>query len=286
MQKHPLLRVAQLTFEKYQRDDVGSMAAALAYFTIFSIFPLLLVTISLIGFFVNAASFNVQQQILTQVGSPEVRALIIQTLTQFSESRVNAGLLGFGTLFLGATGIFGALDRAFDVIWEARGKPGPGGLRATLTTLLVDRLIAFGLLLGCAGLILLSSLANFALGLLSAYTTWLPQGNLLLRLGQPLITLALITLALAVLYRVLPTQHAAWRDVWPAAFVAALLLAALQALAGLIFSMIDFSSYGAVGGGMTLLLWIFFCGQVILIGGEISFAWAHVLGSKTELPGG
>lgn len=277
---HPLVRLVRLTLEKYQRDDIGSMAAALSYFAIFSIFPLLLVTISLVGFFVDPDAFNVQQQLLSLVGSPEVRDLITQTLTQFNESRVNAGLLGLGSLLFAATGIFGALDRFFDVIWEARANGEQRGLRATVATVVIDRMIAFGLLLMCAALILLSSLANFALGLLSTYTDWLPQGNLLLSLGRPLISLALITMALAVLYRVLPKEHAAWRDVWPAAIIAAVLLAALQALAGLIFSMIDFSSYGAVGGAMTLLMWIFFCGQVILIGGEISYAWAHVMGSK------
>lgn len=280
MMDHPLMRLARLTAEKYQRDDVGTMAAALSYFAIFSIFPLLLVTISLVGFFVDPSAFNVQQQILSLVGSPEIRDMITQTLEQFQDSRLNAGLIGLGTLIFAATGIFGALDRAFDVIWEARGNGGQQGLRATVITVVLDRLIAFGLLLMCAALILASLLANVALDLLGTYTDWLPQSSLLLSLGRPLIPLALITVALAALYRVLPKEHASWRDVWPAALIAALLLATLQALAGLIFSLIDFSSYGAVGGAMTLLMWIFFVGQVILIGGEISYAWAKTLGSR------
>lgn len=283
MLNHPLAQMVQMALAKYQRDDVGSLAAALAYFAIFSIFPLLLVTISLVGFFVDPEQFNVQQQLLNLFGSAEVRDLITQTLAHFNQNRVGAGLVGLATLIFAASGIFGALDRSFDVIWESRGAAERRGLRATVASALLDRLVAFALLLGCAALILVAVLGNFVLSLLGAYTDWLPQSSLLLRLAQEALTVGLVAVALAVLYRVLPMPHAAWRDVWPAALVAAVLFAALQALAGLIFSMIDFSSYGAVGGAMTLLMWIFFCAQIILIGGELSYAWAYTFGSRRRV---
>ena len=283
MLDHPLVRVVRMTAEKYGRDDVGGQAAALAYYAIFSIFPLLLVTISLVGFFVDPSHFDVQQQLLSLVGSPEVRDLITQTLEHFKANRVGAGLIGLGTLLFAATGIFAALDRAFDVIWERRGAEGRN-LRQTVASGVLDRLVAFGLLLGGAALILTSVLGTLIISLIDNYVTWLPQRGLLVGWARQLLTVALITVALAVIYKVLPRPHPAWRDVWPAALVAAVLFTALQALAGLIFSRIDFSSYGAVGGVMTLLMWIFLCAQIVLIGGELSFAWAHVFGSRKGGP--
>ncbi|HMQ31432.1 MAG TPA: YihY/virulence factor BrkB family protein [Chloroflexaceae bacterium] len=280
MLDHPLARVARTAVEKYGRDDVAGQAAALAYFAIFSIFPLLLVTISLVGFFIDPERFDVQQRLLALVGSPEVRDLITQTLEHFQENRVGAGLIGIGTLLFAATGIFAALNRAFTVIWETRGNGEGRDLRATVTSVVLDRLVAFGLLLGGAALILAAVLGNLTLDLLGEFTTWLPQSGLLMGWARRLLTVALLAVALAVIYKVLPRPHPAWGDVWAAALVAAVLLAALQALAGLIFSRINFSSYGAVGGVMTLLMWIFICAQIILVGGELSYAWAHVFGSR------
>jgi membrane protein len=282
MLDHPVVRLGRTALEKYQRDDVGNMAAALAYHTIFSLFPLLLVTISLVGFVVDPTQFNVQQQLLDLVGSADLRDLITQTLAQFQSNRVGAGLIGLVTLIFAATGIFGALDRAFDVIWEARGNSEARGLRATVTGVVLDRLMAFGLLLVCAALILAASLGNVLIGLVGPYTDWLPNSGLLMGWARQALTVALLTVALAVIYRALPRPHAIWGDVWVGALVAAMLFVALQALAGLIFSLINFSAYGAIGGAMTLLMWIFFCAQIILIGGELTYAWANVFGSRRD----
>lgn len=281
LRDHPLVRVGLLVADKYQRDNVGGLAAALAYFAIFSIFPLLLGVISLVGFVVDPAEFDVQQVLMSLVGSPEVRDLIAQTLAHFSENRVNAGLIGFVTLLFAATGIFGALNRAFKDIWEARIIVEGGSVKTAVTTMVVDRAIAFGMLLMCAGLVLAAVLANVVLSLVNAYTDWLPFNTLLMRLSQLLLTVAMLAVAFAVLYKVLPRTNPAWGDVWPAALIAAVLFTALQQLAELIFGMINFASFGALGGAMTLLLWIYLGAQILLIGVEISYAWAHVLGSRS-----
>lgn len=280
MNNHPLVRIVRLTLEKYQRDNVGGLAAALAYFTIFSIFPLLLVVISLVGFVVDPERFNVQDQLLALIGSPEVREVIAQTLSHFAETRVGAGLLGVVTLIFAATGLFGALTQTFKTIWDTRLAGGDGGIKTALTGLVLERLTAFALLVGIAALILVAVLGNVALSLLSAYTDWLPLNSLLLRLAQRGLTIALIALAFATLYKVLPGPIPQWRDVWPAALVAAMLFTILQQMAELIFGRVNFSSFGVLGGAMLLLLWIFISSQILLIGGELSYAWTHVLGSK------
>lgn len=285
MLDYPLVRVGRLAIEKYGRDDVGGLAAALSYYMLFSLFPLILVTLSIVGFVVDPAAFDVQRQLLQLVGSAELRELITQTLEGLQANRVGAGLVGLGSLLFAATGIFGALDRSFDVIWEVRGNAAQRGLRATVAAVVLDRMVAFALLLLCAALIVVASVGNVVLGLLGPYTDWLPNSALLIGWVRQLLTAALLTLALAVIYRALPRPHAIWGDVWAGALVAAVLFVALQALAGLIFSLIDFSAYGAIGGAMTLLMWIFFCAQIILIGGELTYAWAQVLGSRRHADG-
>ncbi|RRR77536.1 MAG: YihY/virulence factor BrkB family protein [Candidatus Viridilinea halotolerans] len=281
MTNHPLVRLGRLTFEKYQRDNVGGLAAALAYFMIFSIFPLILVTLSIVGFVVDPARFDVEEQLLELIGSPDIRELVAQTLAHFASTRVGAGLVGFAILAFSATGIFGALNRTFMVIWESEAKNEGGNLKTTVLRLVLARLTAFSMLIGIAGLILAALIANLALALISAYTDWLPFNTVALVLLQRLVTLSLITVAFATLYKVLPgPDTATWRDVWAGAIVAALGFVLLQQLAEFIFAQMNFSSFGVLGGGMAFLMWIFIANQILLIGAEISYAWAHVFGSR------
>lgn len=282
MREHPIVRMGMLVADKYQRDNVGSLAASLAYFAIFSIFPLLLGVVSLVGFVVDPKEYNVQELLGSLVGSLEVRDLISQTLEHFAQNRVNAGLLGFFTLLFAATGIFGTLNRAFKEIWEARLIVEGGNIKTAVIKMATERLIAFALLLMCAGLVVVAVFGNLALTLVNTYTDWVPLNDLLLRVSQLILTVALLSVAFAVLYKVLPHPHPRWGDVWVAALLAAVLFTALQQLAELIFSRINFASFGALGGAMTLLLWIYLGAQILLVGVEISYAWAHVVGSRAS----
>lgn len=287
LREHPVVRMGLLVADKYQRDNVGGLAASLAYFAIFSIFPLLLGVMSLVGFVVDPAEYNVQEVLAALVGSVEVRDLITQTLDHFSQNRVNAGLLGFITLLFAATGIFGSLNRAIKEIWDARLIVEGGNIKLAVTRMATERLIAFGLLLMCAGLVLAAVLGNLALNLALAYTDWLPMNGLTLQLGKLALTVALLAVAFGVLYKVLPRPHPTWGDVWFAALLAAVAFTILQQLAELIFGRINFAAFGVLGGTMTLLLWIYLGAQVLLVGVEVSYAWAHVLGSRAgERAGG
>jgi membrane protein len=281
MRNHPLVRMAEITLDKYQRDNVGGLAAALAYFTIFSIFPLLLVVLSLVGFVVDPERFDVQEQLLGLIGSPEIRDLLAQTLAHFTDTRVGAGLIGAATLFFAATGIFGVLRRTFMIIWESRLIVESGNIKTAVVRMVLARLVAIGLVLGIAGLILVAVVGNLILSLFAAYTDWLPLNTLLLLLGQRALTIALISVAFATIYKVLPGKNvAAWGDVWPGALLAALAFAVVQQLAELIFGRVNFSSFGVLGGAMALLMWIYISSQILLVGGEITYAWAQIFGSR------
>lgn len=282
MHNHPLVRLVRLTVEKYQSDRVGDMAAGLAYFAIFSIFPMLLVVISIVGFVVDPQQLNVQTLLLQLVGSAEIAELIGQTLTHFSETRVGTGLLGIGTLLFAATGFLGALSRALQQIWNVQPGANGGGLKTAVTTMVMDRLTLFALLLGIAALILAAVLGNLVISLLMAYTDWLPLNRLLVQAVQTALFVALLTLGFATLYKVLASPLPRWGDVWPAALVAAIAFTVLQRLAEFIFARVNFSSFGVLGAAMTLLLWIFISSQILLFGGELSYAWSRVFGSQRE----
>lgn len=276
-----LVGMLKAAFAKWQRDDCGTIAASLAYFALFSLFPLILVVLSVVGFVIDPNEFAVRQQLVDLIGSTDVRELVAQTLEDLTEARTTTGLIGFVTLLLAASGIFGALDKAFDIIWDVRelDQPKPAGIIAAARTFLRDKLVAFGLVLGCALLILLSILSSVAVTAVSAYTSWLPGQELLLQVAQFAIAALLLTLALSAIYKVLPNRPVGWGDVWPAALVAALLFAALQRLAGFILGMTNYATYGAVGGVMTLMVYIYLSFMVLLLGGELSYAYARSFGS-------
>lgn len=282
MTNHPLVRLIRLTVDKYQRDRVGDMAAGVAYFAIFSIFPMLLVVISIVGFVVDPQQLNVQTLLLQVVGSAEIAELISQTLSHFSKTRVGTGLLGIGTLLFAATGLLGALSRALQQIWNVQPNANGGGLKTAVVAMVMDRLTLFALLLGVSALILAAVLGNLALSLATAYTNWLPLNSLLLQVAQTALFVALLTVGFATLYKVLASPLPRWGDVWPAALVAAIAFTVLQRLAELIFARVNFSSFGVLGAAMTLLLWIFISAQILLFGGELSYAWSRVFGSQRE----
>lgn len=282
-----LVGMVKAAFEKWQRDDCGTIAASLAYFALFSLFPLILVILSVVGFVIDPSKFEVRRQLVDLIGSAQVRDLVAQTLEHLSENRAATGLIGFATLLLAASGIFGALDKAFDVIWDVDtlNQPKPAGIVAAARSFLRDKLVAFGLVLGCALLILLSVLSSVAVTAVSAYTSWLPGQELLLQAAQLTIAGLLLTLALTAIYKVLPNRPVRWGDVWPAALVAAVLFAALQRLAGVILGMTNYATYGAVGGVMTLMVYIYLSFMVLLLGGELSYAYARSFGSLSGEPG-
>lgn len=283
MSQNRWLMLARTTFAKWQRDECLSLGAGLAYYALFSFFPLILVILSVVGFVIDPATADVQQRIIDLIGSEQISALVSQTLTNLQASRGSAGLIGFATLILSASGIFGALDRAFDTIWELRRDPGEKRtLLATARDMVLQKLLAFALVLGCALLMLLSIVSTVAVTLISGYTDWLPGRGLLLQIVQFALSLGLLALAIMALLRYLPGRHVAWRDVWFAGIVSALLFTALQKAIGIYLSQSNYASYGAVGGVMALLIWIYLTSQIILLGGEISFAWARCFGRASD----
>jgi len=282
---------------KWQKDKCLEMGAALAYYALFSLFPILLVLLGVVGFLLGSDSDGFAQIIGFVEGAlpPEALDIVKTTLLQLNQRSVRAGVTGFVLLLFTASGVFGALDRSVDRIWKAEDPETSGqGLRATAMAFVVKKLFAFGLVLSTAALLMLSLLSNIAIRVVmrfveqvNASISFLGLDNLLiaraLQVGSSVLTLSL---AVLLLLRFLPSTATPWKDIWPGALLTASLLLGLQQLVS--NSVIEiggqYQSYGVIGGVMILLLWLYLTCQIFFLGCEFAYVYAHLFGSRRHHP--
>ena len=274
------LNFFQQLWAKWQADNIGGLGAALAYFALFALFPLLLVMLSVVGYVVDPRSFDLQNSLLGAIDSSDLRSLISDTLSSLRNSRGQAGLIGFFTLLLAASGIFAALDQAMNVIWAAPPKPAAKDILRAVWQFVKDKLITFLLVLGCALLLVFSIISTVVIAALSGYASGLISNGLLWQTLQFVVSTLLLGLGLMVLFKVMPNTPVAWRDAAVGALCSALLLALLQKVIGIYLSQANYSSYGAVGGVMALMVYFYLTSQVILLGAACAAVTAHMRSEK------
>lgn len=286
------------TYQKWQADDGPDLAAALSYYALFALFPIILVVLSIVGYLLGPDS-GAQAEVLTLAARslpPVAYGVLESTLNQLSASSTGAGIIGFVTLLFTATRLFDALDRAFYRIWSVP-RPDLSGESFWMRTFITlkDKGVSIALVLGCGLLVIVSSLAGLLIDVLIALAAELssmlggvelPERGLLqgLRLGTSFVILAVV---LSMLYRVLPSTRVAWRDVWLGALLTTLALLLLQWVAGLSVVSIggSYQSYGIIGGVMVLMLWIYLAGQIFFLGGEFTYVYAQLFGSRRPASG-
>jgi len=278
---------------KWQQDDCAGMAAALSYHALFSLFPILLVILSVIGSLIgpDTDAFGYIQDGVERFLPPEVRDLVKATLIALYQRSAEAGMIGSGLLLFSASTVFAVLSRSVDKIWRLHSRiPESVSIRRTVLSLLVNQLLAFLLVFGTALLLLTSLIANIAIEtILKLVATFretfsffeVDELQLLkgLEIGSSFLILAL---AACILYKILPSVQVGWGDVWLGAFLTALLLVGLQQLVSNSVIRIgsNFLSYGVIGSVMILLLWIFLSCQLFFAGCEFSYVYTHLFGSR------
>lgn len=289
-----IVTLLRRTVAEWQEDECLEMGAGMAYYALFSLFPLILVVLSIFGFFLGPDS-DVRAQILDLAAQglpPAAFAIVEDTLNGLADSSRGASIIGFATLLLTASGFFGALDRAFDKIWATGEEqpPANNGVAGAAMAFVGKKLVAFGLVVACAAIVLLSQLATLAIGVLIELTEQVTglidfialDSALLLRTAQFGVSLVLLWLVLMLLFRFLPSTRVTFGDVWLGALVTATLFMILQRLvSGSVITLgANFQSYGVVGGVMVLMLWIFLTSQILFIGAELAYAYALTFGSR------
>lgn len=266
-------------------DQAPRLSAALAYYTIFSLAPLLIVVLAIVSAVWGDQSGTVQQQFMGEVAGLVGRdgADMIETMLD-NASRPGGGstlaaILGVAALLFGATGVFGQLQSALNQIWEVEPAPGRG-----LAGFVRTRLLSFGMILGVGFLLLVSLVVSALLSALDTFLTDLaPATHTLVYVLNLVVSLAIITGLFALIYRVLPDVKIAWRDVFVGAFVTALLFVLGKFAIGLYLgNSAAASTYGAAGSLVILLLWIYYSSMILFFGAEVTQIWARRYGTRIE----
>ncbi len=272
------------TFREWSDDKAPMLGAALSFYTIFSLAPILVIALAVSGFFygAEAARGGVSHQIQDLVGVSAAQA--IQSMVENARFRgggILASVLGIALLLFGAGGVFGALKEAMNVVWKAE-PPRKGGI----LVLIKDRFLSFAMVLGVAFLLLVSLVMSAAISGLAGYVTGSsPTLEPLMHSVDILLSLGIVTLLFAMIYRFLPDVRIAWRDVWLGAFITSALFVIGKSLLGLYLGRSAVaSSYGAAGSMAVILLWIYYSAQIALFGAEFTQVYARRFGSLAHEP--
>lgn len=266
------------TFREWSEDKASRLAAALSYYTIFSVAPLLIIAIAVAGlvFGKEAATEQIVGEIQGLVGKQGAEA-IQEVLKNASDTGagVMATLIGVGTLLLGASGAFAQLQASLNTIWEVKPKKGRG-----IKGMLRDRFLSFSMVLVIGFLLLVSLILSAVLAGVGKYISGvLPMSSAVLQVVNFAISFGVTTFLFALIYKVLPDATVRWRDVWVGAAVTALLFSLGRFLIGLYLGRSSVSSaYGAAGSLVVLLLWVYYSSQILFLGAEFTQVWANKFG--------
>lgn len=274
-------QVLRQTAAEWAADRSPEIAAALAYYALFSIAPLLVLATAAAGLLYGkqAASGAVLTQVSKMVG-PRV-ALVLQDIL-VAASRPRAGLIasivGVVTIIVGATGLFASVQSALDRVWKVEPRPGRG-----VSGVLHDRLPTFLLLLAVGALVVASLAASTWLGSVMRRAPAGALGGVAAQGADFLLFVAVMTVLFALVFKTLPDARIAWRDVWLGGAVTAALFAVGQLLIGLYLTFVSVGSlYGAAGSLIALLVWLYYSAQVFLFGAELTQIEAARRGSRIE----
>ncbi len=267
--------------QSWSADYAPSMGAALAYYTIFSLAPLLLIVISIAGlaYGEEAARGAIFGQLSGLVG-PEGAAAVQGLLKSVNEpsTSIIATVIGLFTLLLGATTVFGELQDALDRIWRAPAVANQSGV----WKLIRRRILAVGMILGIGFLLIVSLVLSAALAALSnwagpAFAGW----EALAHVVNFVVSFVVITALFAMIYKIMPRVQIDWHDVWLGAAVTALLFSIGKFLIGLYLGRSGVASgFGAAGSLVVLLVWIYYSTQIFLLGAEFTWVYANTYGSR------
>jgi membrane protein len=251
-------------------DNVPRLGASLAYYTLFALAPILVIAIGVAGLVFGADAVRGEivgqiQGLVGQKGAEAVQAML-EGASRPSSS-ILATVIGAVTAFLGATGAFIELQTALNAIWRVKPKPG-----VSVKAFLLERMISFGLVVGVGFLLLVSLIVSAALAALNRYLgAALPALTVVWQASNVLVSLAVVTLLFAMVYKVLPDVQLRWRDVWVGGLVTAGFFSVGKQVIGLYLGTSSVaSSYGAAGSVVVLLIWVYYSAQVVLLGAEFT----------------
>ena len=277
-----LISLLKETFKEWNEDKASRLAAALSYYTVFSLAPLLVLVIAIAGAVLGeqAAEGQLVGQIRGLVGQ-EAAEFISTAIRGADRPGENSGLLpsiiSIAILLFGATGVFVQLQESLNTIWEVAPKPG-----RQVKGFLQQRFLSFGMILVIAFLLLISLVVSAVLAALNSYlSNLLPGVDFLWVVLNWVISLGVITFLFALIFKFLPDVEITWKDVTIGAFITSVLFTIGKSLIGLYLGNSSFSStYGAAGSLIVVLAWVFYSAQILFFGAEFTQVYARRYGSR------
>jgi membrane protein len=273
-------KLLSATYTKWNEDHAQGLGAALAFYAVFSLAPLLLIGIAIAGavFGQEASQGQIMGQIQDLVGEESANAI----KGMIEEGRkpatgIIATVLAMVMLLLGATGVFAQLQEALNTIWRVEEKPGEG-----FGKILKDRFVSLMVVLGTGLLLLISLIISAGLSLVGTTLGHvLPVPGFLLHIINFFVSFAIVTFLFAMIYKLLPDISIQWGDVWIGAIITSLLFTIGKFVIGLYLGKSEVGiAYGAAGSLVVILIWVYYASQIFLFGAEFTAVYAHSRGSQ------
>ena len=273
--------LAGKSLQAWSKDNAAQLAAALAYYTIFSIPPLLIIALAIAGYFFNTDT--AQNQLIAQIGgfigpqTADFLKSLLQNSTQSSNGPL-ASIISIVVLLAGASGVFIQVQYALNKIWDVPQKQG-----RSLKKTLKDHFLSFLMVLAIGFLFLFFLILSAVISVLIGYMNVSAQNMFLPEVINFLVLFVMTTILSAMIYRVVPDKEITWTDVWLGAAVTALLFMLGRYAIGLYLTISkSASAYGAAGSLIVLLLWIYYSAQIFLLGAEFTKVYSRKFGSHIE----
>ncbi len=272
--------VLRQSFREWKKDKAPQLAASTAYYTIFSLAPLLIIILAFAGMFLDANAvqeslFGQMRGLVGEAGAESIRSMV--EASQRSPNTPLAAVLGFLILAFGATGLLMALQDALNFMWKVEAKKSTNAL----AMIGLKRLVSLGMILTIGFLLIISLVVSALVAHTVEFVSggaeaWLPLVNMAVSFG-------IITLLFALLFIYLPDVRVRWKDVWPGALLTAFLFTLGKFLLGYYLGQKDFTSaYGVAGSIIILLLWVNYSAQIFFFGAEFTKVYVYARGAPVR----
>jgi membrane protein len=279
-----LPKIFKLTYQGWKEDNGSRLSAALTYYTVFSLAPMLIIAIAVAGIIWQRSA--VQDLVLNQIQGligEQGKEFITSLLDSASKPAqgIFATIIGVVTLIFGALGVFNELHNSLNAIWDVPAKQIKGFWNSVKEVVL-NRFLSFTMVLGIGFMLLVSLVISTGISALGDWVgTILPFQEMILQIINIVISIAILTVFFALIFKILPDADVAWKDVWVGAFVTAVLFSIGKTLIGLYLgSSAVGTTFGAAGSLVLLLLWIYYSAQILFFGAEFTQVYANTLGSR------
>ena len=269
-------------FKNWWNRDPFKESAIIAYYAIFSLPGLLVVVITIAGYFLSDVAVNgkLHSEVAQAMGTDTADQ--VQSMVMFaskSKDSVWATIMGIAIILVGATGVFVQLQKSLNAIWEVKASTTKSGIWSFLKT----RIFSFGLIISIAFLLLVSLVLSSFLSAISSWVMqhWSESLLIIFQILNGVLSLAIITVLFAMMFKFLPDAKIKWRSVWVGAFVTSLLFVMGKSALGLYFGKADpGSGYGAAGSIILILLWTSYSSMIVFLGAEFTKAYSDNLYGK------